>query len=512
MTNTQPSNSYFVVSLFSGCGGGDLGFRGNFSFLDEYFEALPFDTVWANDIDAFAAKAYRHNLGKNTCEGDIRKVDFASVQLPNIDVLLAGFPCQEFAQLGPRGGLQSKRGQLYKEVRRALRALKPRIFLAENVPGIEKPASTLRTIVRGLAGRSEPRYEIQVFNVNAADYGVPQLRRRILIVGIRNDLPLTFQSPQITHSNPDGQSDGLRPWLTAKQALDDLWWPSVELPPVSVCDQEKITQAAIVLDRPKRRDKRLNADQPSPIIRAEHHGHVELHYNILEDGSSRHLSVRECARLQGFPDNFTFPVTLTQAYRQIGNAMPPVMLHHWARSVLLWLRTCSSAESVGQHLPQRHRRDTKVTSKIMAAVRSQGSQAERALGRAMWGAGLRYRKHSKGLPGKPDYVFPGLKLAVFCDGDFWHGYGWKERGFPSWDSQFVGLNNSDFWRAKILRNMARDKEVNQQLSSRGWVILRLRESDILKDADRCADFVKQALISSEVLVRYLDCAGYENGL
>lgn len=489
-----------VVSLFSGCGGADLGFEGGFAYLGETFEQLPFHMSWANDSDRFAADVYRHNLSAEISESDISTVRLESVGIPPTDVLLAGIPCQDFAMLGPRGGLRSKRGQLYKQVRRALRTLRPKLFLVENVPGIEQPPSTLKTIVRGLAGSSAPQYRVQVFRINGADYGVPQLRRRILIIGLRSDLHGDFVAPEPVRGNPSEADDrGIQPWITAEEALDDLWCgrgPEGS----AVADQTKVTSATIVLDKPKRRDKQLERDEPSPTIRAEHHGHVELHYRLQDDGSQRHLTVRECARLQGFPDTFTFPVSFTQAYRQIGNAMPPVLIHHWAKSMLVWLRGLETARAAKERTSRVSHRDPQITSRIMAAVKNRGSKAEVALGKAMWRAGLRYRKHTKGIHGKPDYAFLGKKVAVFCDGDFWHGLGWQERGFNTWDEQFEHVRNAGFWREKIRRNMQRDKEVAEELHSSGWTVLRFRESEILDDPAQCAAVVVSVLAQPSMLL------------
>lgn len=488
------SEAYNVVSLFSGCGGADLGFQGGFGYLNDTFEPLPFRISWANDVDRFAVAVYRHNLTAEISDSDIAHVNFESLNLPPTDVLVAGFPCQEFALLGPRGGLRSKRGQLYKHVRRALRALRPKLFLVENVPGIEHPQSTLRIVTRGLAGRSPPQYHVEVFRINAGDYGVPQVRRRVLLIGVRSDLRgCQFVKPKPVRADPrEASTLNVQPWVTAKVALDDLWCGAgPETSPVA--DQAKVTNAAMVLDKPKRRDKRLEPDQPSPTIRAEHHGHVELHYRLQDDGSLRHLTVRECARLQGFPDSFAFPVSFTQAYRQIGNAMPPVLVHHWANSILVWLRRLETEQADSQQRSRGSHRDPQMTSKIMAAVRNRGSKAELALGKAMWRAGLRYRKHPRGIHGNPDYAFLSQKVAIFCDGDFWHGLGWKERGFSTWDEQFEHLRNAEFWREKIRRNMERDKEVNEELRSSGWIVLRLRETEILKDPDKCAAVVRDAI-------------------
>ena len=141
----------------------------------------------------------------------------------------------------------------------------------------------------------------------------------------------------------------------------------------------------------------------------------------------------------------------------------------------------------------RAHRDRGITSKIMSAVRGQGSKAEKALARCMWKAGLRYRKHLKSMVGKPDFVFLGPKVVVFCDGDFWHGKGWEKRGFNSWDEQFEELNNSDFWRKKIARNMRRDEQVTEKLQSEGWTVFRFLESEILQDPDKRAQIIYQGV-------------------
>ena len=485
---------FTLVSLFCGCGGGDLGFCGDFEFLGQYYECLPFDLIWANDLDPFAWKVHAHNFGTPGTPADIRKIDFNSPEFAgtSIDVLLAGFPCQEFALLGPRGGLKSRRGQLYKEIRPALVALQPKLFLAENVPGIEHPPSTLSTIARHLAGRAAPLYRIKSYRINAADYGVPQTRHRILIIGIRSDLHEEFQPPLPVRRSPSVDLKELPPWLTAQEAIEDLWCP-VGPEGSTVPDQEKVTRATIVLAPARRRDSRLRSDSVAPTIRAEHHGHIELHYHTQSDGSLRHLTVRECARLQGFPDTFTFPVSFTQAYRQIGNAMPPVMMHHWASSVAEWLGKANAQASE----KQTTHRDPLVTSRIMAAVKNKGSKAEIALGKAMWKLGLRYRKQPKHVAGRPDFAFPRARIAVFCDGDFWHGAGWRERGFKSWDDQFKRLRNPQFWKAKIAANMARDERVNAELSREGWTVVRWLESEILRDPEACAASISRLVTRRE---------------
>jgi DNA mismatch endonuclease, patch repair protein len=128
-------------------------------------------------------------------------------------------------------------------------------------------------------------------------------------------------------------------------------------------------------------------------------------------------------------------------------------------------------------------RDAATTSRIMAAVRNHDTKPELALRRALWTEGMRYRLRSK-LPGKPDITFPGSKVAIFVDGDFWHGNAWRVRGMNSFDEQFRRMRNPDFWRNKILANVNRDEVVNAALRSAGWTVYRVFESRMTKEIDR----------------------------
>lgn len=135
-------------------------------------------------------------------------------------------------------------------------------------------------------------------------------------------------------------------------------------------------------------------------------------------------------------------------------------------------------------------RDPAVTSRIMASVKAKDTQPELLLRRALHRRGLRYRLHDRRLPGRPDLVFVSARVAVFVDGDFWHGYGWRERGFSSFEAQFDNHRDPERWRTKIARNMARDAEVNSQLEQLGWTVVRVFESDVRRDVDAAAEAVE----------------------
>lgn len=128
-------------------------------------------------------------------------------------------------------------------------------------------------------------------------------------------------------------------------------------------------------------------------------------------------------------------------------------------------------------------------SKMMAKIRSTGGKAETLLAKTLWHRGIRYFRNYKKLPGKPDIAITKYKLAVFVDGEFWHGYDWEH------EKQHRLHHNREFWIAKIERNIARDREVTAQLEAMGWTVLRFWEKhEVLRDVEKCADEV----------VRYLD--------
>lgn len=131
-------------------------------------------------------------------------------------------------------------------------------------------------------------------------------------------------------------------------------------------------------------------------------------------------------------------------------------------------------------------RDKDMTYRIMSAIKSKDTTPERLLSKAMWKIGLRYRKHYK-IDGKPDFVFVSAKIAVFVDGDFWHGNNWKLRGLSGLEEELQCY--SKFWRNKITRNIERDNRVNNALDKKGWLVLRFWESDIRKNTNEIASCV-----------------------
>ncbi|MBT2574908.1 DNA (cytosine-5-)-methyltransferase [Bacillus sp. ISL-51] len=325
-----------VVSLFSGCGGMDLGFTGGFHFMGEKYEENPFEIVFSNDIFSAAMKVYEHNFGHIGIEESIADIDLNII--PKADVVIGGFPCQDFSLAGKRKGLTSERGRLYEHMIRVIKHCDAKMFVAENVDGIRTnkahanvDSTALDTILQDF---EKAGYNVQYKVLNAADYGVPQTRKRVIIFGVRKDISSNIFYPEPSHSE-----EGLlrRAWVTAKEAIDDLW-SKIDDPYILNHTSKDYSKAKFYPGKKMQGNNRIAADKPAGTIRAEHHGNIEAHYRThnIEDENDmegwRRLSIRECARLQSFPDDFNFIVSASSAYKMIGNAVPPVMGWHIARA------------------------------------------------------------------------------------------------------------------------------------------------------------------------------------
>ncbi len=307
------SKKIAVVSLFSGCGGMDLGFVGGFQFGRRTYKRLPFDIIWSNELSPAACKTYRHNVKNDIHCGDVWE---KMVTLPHqADVVIGGFPCQDVSINGNMEAENGRRSTLYKAMQVVIKRTNPRIFVAENVKGIlMSHSNTLREdMVRGF---NEIGYDVSTQLYLAADYGVPQSRERVLFVGTRKGAK-HFVHPQAKITKNQ--------WLTAQEALADLE-QRLECKKTS----HVWSRAKPSLDQGSRR---LVADKPSTTIRAECHGNIQFHYKL-----NRRLSMREAARLQSFPDKFQFFSGIRETERQIGNAVPPVLAWHVACAVQDYLK------------------------------------------------------------------------------------------------------------------------------------------------------------------------------
>lgn len=308
---------YKVVSLFAGCGGLDLGFEGGFECLGKKYPKRRFEIVWANDIEPNACDTFERNFKKPIVCADINDVlrDKKGAYLPlpkKTDIVVGGFPCQDFSHAGKRMGFKNtKRGTLYQSMIEVIKRTNPIIFVAENVKGLltMNKGEAIRQIVSDFENLG---YHVEFNLYLAANYGVPQMRERVLIVGTKKGILPPFQHPKpILTKNK---------WITLKKALGDLEnLPEGDLPNHHWSQARKNNGQGNNL---------TNADKPGPTMRAEHHGNIEYHWN-----GKRRLSAREAARIQSFPDNFIFVPSTSSAYKQIGNAVPPVMAWHVATAI-----------------------------------------------------------------------------------------------------------------------------------------------------------------------------------
>lgn len=360
-----------VVSLFSGAGGLDLG-----------FQKEGFDIIWANDKFEDICRTYSNNIGDHITCKDLNEVDIQSI--PEADIIIGGPPCQSFSLIGKRDP-EDERGDLAWKYIEILEEKKPEVFLFENVTGIKsaktedgkKALEVLKSLMEDLG------YTIQVYTLNAANYGVPQRRKRVFIVGSLNGNKIS--KPQETHSKkPKKLVDGtkIKKWVSVKDALDDLPPVSEEdkdglsyeeepktnyqsmmrenseevhnhyMPTHSDKDMEIIKEVTpggnyydvpddVATDRIKRLKEeggrttcygRLDPKEPSYTINTYFNRPnvgCNIHYS-----KDRLISLREGLRLQSFPDDFIlYSTTQRDYYNMVGNAVPPLLSQAWAKEL-----------------------------------------------------------------------------------------------------------------------------------------------------------------------------------
>jgi DNA (cytosine-5)-methyltransferase 1 len=305
---------FTVTSLFTGCGGLDLGFAGGFVYRRARYSRNPFTIVSAYDNDPSCAKTYSLNFSNGIDIVDLSKAPPESL-LP-ADVLIGGFPCQDFSACGNRLGLASERGRLYKVMIRYLRHHQPLAMVAENVPHLEYIDSgrALRKIIRDIEAAG---YFCTKWHLDAADYGVPQRRRRLVLMCTRKDLGRMPSVPPKRHGTA----------RTIEWAIADLRKPASLVP-----NQEQYFKAAKAKNGNGQGDETSIRGRPGYTVRANSRSRVQFHYSL-----ARRLTVRECARLQTFPDDFVFPHSATRNTKQIGNAVPPVLAHQIAACLARFL-------------------------------------------------------------------------------------------------------------------------------------------------------------------------------
>jgi DNA (cytosine-5)-methyltransferase 1 len=320
---------YKVVSLFCGCGGADLGLLGDFSYNKKNYKKLPFEIIYATDIDEKAITTYKKNFsgGSVVCD-DIKKIEITSI--PACDIIVGGFPCQSFSTVNPTKDPFDDRAQLYKEMKKISEEKQPKVIIAENVKGFKTlyGGSIFNKVVSAF---EKIGYNITSSLINASDFDVPQKRERVIIVAVRNDIHAMkgdFKFPQKT---------------TEKDKVP----LSVAVPKVDIDDKKYYfsERAVLGLKKAKNNMKRglaQNLGEPCLTV-TSHLAKTSLNSRdpvLLVDQEKelyRRFTPREAARIQSFPDTFEFADSEFDTYKQIGNAIPPVLFWYIAKSVAIYL-------------------------------------------------------------------------------------------------------------------------------------------------------------------------------
>lgn len=330
-----------IVSLFTGAGGLDLG-----------FENAGFSTIWANEYDKTIWDTFQYNFPHTVL--DKRSItDVAIADIPESDGIIGGPPCQSWSAAGAKRGITDKRGQLFNDYIRILKAKQPKFFLVENVAGIlaGRHAESFNGFLKDF---EEAGYTISWKLLNANDYGVPEDRLRVIIVGFRKDLNRTFVFPKPKDYKP-----------TLKDAISDL-------PEAIPALEKNKTNNDLTIDNHEymvggfstmfmSRNRVRSWDQPSFTIQAGGR-HAPIHpkapkmvkieqdKHVFQEGSEdlyRRLSVRECARIQTFPDTYLLKYRdVADGYKMIGNAVPVNLAHAIAEQIKLQLDDAWQPETV----------------------------------------------------------------------------------------------------------------------------------------------------------------------
>lgn len=312
-----------AVSLFCGIGGMDLGISGGFEFLGRRYSNLPTSLVCSTDFDERALKIHQENFSHPTILGDITQI--GSDLIPEHDILTGGFPCQSFSVAAtnpPRLGYKDIRGQLFFEMVRVLKDRKPAVFIAENVKGLlsanDKKAFPL--VIREFENAG---YHVVWKVLNAADFGVPQKRQRVFIVGFRGQEAFEkFEFPSPASKTPVALSE-----ILETGPVDESFFFSEK----AVLGMRQTKNSSSM-----NKGRAQNPDSPCNTVGA-HLAKVSLNSTdpvYFEDGRYRMFTPREVARIQSFPESFVLSGSKSVQYRGLGNAVAPVVMWHLTKAVI----------------------------------------------------------------------------------------------------------------------------------------------------------------------------------
>lgn len=315
--NNKPVKPVKIVDLFAGIGGIRLGF-------ERAFEPVAIDCVFTSEWDKFAKETYLANFPQEKVHGDITKIDVNDI--PDHDILLAGFPCQPFSQAGLKRGFSDTRGTLFFDIERILCHKRPQAFLLENVKQLRghDKGRTLHIIIQKLQEIGYKNIQYQV--LKAREFGLPQNRERIYIIGFLDpEVHFTFPKPPHIETRV---GDILESVVDERYTISDRLWAGHQ--------RRKIQN--------KQNGKGFGYglfDHNSPYTNTISARYYKDGSEILiaqKDKNPRKITPREAARLQGFPDHFKIPVSDTQAYRQFGNSVPVKVIEEIAKNMLVHVK------------------------------------------------------------------------------------------------------------------------------------------------------------------------------
>lgn len=314
---------YKVASLFCGCGGSDLGMVGGFEYLGKKYNKLGFEIAYAVDNNPAAVQTYNANFSHPAICADVLQEDFSKIR-EDIDVMIGGFPCQSFSTVNPTKDTNDARANLYKQIVRFLQIKQPKYFICENVKGLLtlQKGGIIKKIVAEFEGCG---YNVQYKLLKAVEFGIPQKRERVIIVGIRKDIDKSFIYPKETNTEENGVP--LNKVITNLKIDDSRYYFS--------------SKAVEGMKKAKNNMKRgLWQDLNGPCLTITSHlAKTSINSRdpvLLVDPDKelyRRFTVREAAGIQSFPETFSFPVSEHNAYLQIGNAVPPVFMWHIAHAL-----------------------------------------------------------------------------------------------------------------------------------------------------------------------------------
>jgi DNA (cytosine-5)-methyltransferase 1 len=317
------NKKYKLISLFSGSGGLDLGF----------LKTKRFDIVLANDIEKAACDSYRHNIGDHILNDDIRNLK----NLPKSDVIIGGPPCQGFSTANPNRAFDDPRNWLFKEYSRIINEVQPKVFLMENVSGmLTLENGKVFKIIKDELRKNG--YTLNERLLNAKDYGVPQSRNRIIIVGVRDNIKKKYDFPEpITNPPLIGKYVTVgETILNKKFKKDDPNHKIGNLTDLNFRRIQTIPEGGSMKNCPKslqnnsdlnRSMRRLHRDKVSYTIV---HNNCDHYYHPTEN---RRLTIREMALIQTYPEDYIFLGSKSEQSKQVGNSVPIELGFHLAKSI-----------------------------------------------------------------------------------------------------------------------------------------------------------------------------------